>query len=181
MISLNVSGKLLLYVREFKHNNKYNIQCEQKQSNKFHFNNDKCNTKKIPFKKITLVRKNKKDYNINFTLQDGQVLKGHFKKFSGIWKNSNKSLEIVIFINDLFKGLQSVRMIIKDKNATNKVFNLLRHDYETMAIGSSKSKYNSSNKMKSFKREKRIPISMRRSKKSNKMKTFKRSKRSKRK
>ena len=162
MISLNVSGKLLFSVNkedDFNHNNKYNIQYGKK--------ND--------FKKITLVRKNKKDYNIDFTLSDGQVLKGNFKKFSGIWKNSNKSLEIVIFINDLFKNKQNVRMIIKDKNMTNKVFNLLRHDYETMAIGSKKSKYNSSNKMKSFKREKRIPISMRRSKKSNKMKTFKRS------
>ena len=171
MISLNVSGKLLFSFNkedDFNHKNKYNIQYGEK--------ND--------FKKITLVRKNKNDYDIDFTLSDGQVLKGNFKKFSQIWKNRNKSLEIVIFINDLFKNKQNVRMIIKDKNATNKVFNLLRHDYETMSIGSKKSKYNSSNKMKSFKREKRIPISMRRSKrskKSNKMKTFKRSKRSKRK
>ena len=142
MISLNVSGKLLFSFNkedDVNHNNKYNIQYGKK--------ND--------FKKITLVRKNKNDYDIDFTLSDGQVLKGNFKKFSQIWKNRNKSLEIVIFINDLFKNKQNVRMIIKDKNATNKVFNLLRNDYETMAIGSKKSKYNSSNKMKTFKRSKR--------------------------
>ena len=141
-MSVSFNGKLFMGMDDSnlkKNNAKYNVDF----------------SKKVGLKQINLIRKSKTDYNMEFKLSNNMIMKGHFKKFSWIWKYGPNWMGLEIFMDDITpKKKHHFKMFISDKKSNNKVFNLLRYDYERMSIGKS-GKLKVSSKLKTIGRTKR--------------------------
>ena len=141
-MSVSFNGKLFMGMDDSnlkKNNAKYNVDF----------------SKKVGLKQINLIRKSKTDYDMEFKLSNNMIMKGHFKKFSWIWKGNGNKLGVEIVMDDITpKKKHRVNMLISDKKSNKKVFNLLRYSYGNMSIGKS-GKLKVSSKLKTYGRTKR--------------------------